>query len=306
LKVTLDLDRLLVEGKITQAEYDKFSQFAARATAALGFNILIGFGVIAVSGAALALIPTSTTALSLGVIICGVGLTLIRSGYRQWVMLANICLLVGALLFGGGALSQLEGSLSSFLIVAAAYAIAGIFARSSLLAVLAVLALSCCLGARTDYFHAMYFLGMEKPGLTVVLFTAFSIGIYQLAKRLSPDYQPMAIAAARTGVFLVNLGFWIGSLWGDDPDRGGQVIADWVFAAAWAIALLMAGVWAWRRNRRWLLNVVAVFGGIHFYTQWFERLGASPAAVLIAGLLALTFAFALRALNAKLSTEASE
>jgi hypothetical protein len=116
----------------------------------------------------------------------------------------------------------------------------------------------------------------------------------------------MAIAAARTGVFLVNLGFWIGSLWGDDPDRGGQVIADWVFAAAWAIALLMAGVWAWRRNRRWLLNVVAVFGGIHFYTQWFERLGASPAAVLIAGLLALTFAFALRALNAKLSTEASE
>ncbi len=305
MKVTIDLDQLLLEGKITQAEYDKFYQFAARTTAALAFNILIGFGVIAVSGAAVALIPTPTTALSLGFIICGIGLTLIRLSYRQWVVLANICLLVGALLFASGVLGQLKGSLASFLIVAAIYALAGIFARSSLLAVLAVLALSSCLGASTDYFHATYFLGMEQPTFTVVLFTAFSIGIYQLAKRLNPDYQPMAIAASRTGVFLVNLGFWIGSLWGDDPERGVQV-PDWVFAAAWAIALLAAGVWAWRRNRRWLLNVVAVFGGIHFYTQWFERLGASPATVLVAGLLALTFAFALRTLNARLSTEVSE
>jgi iron complex transport system permease protein len=54
LKVTIDLDQLLLEGKITQAEYDRFSQFAARSTAALAFNILIGFGVIAVSGAAVA------------------------------------------------------------------------------------------------------------------------------------------------------------------------------------------------------------------------------------------------------------
>jgi hypothetical protein len=220
-------------------------------------------------------------------------------------VLANICLLVGALLFAGGVLGQLKASLISFLIVAAVYALAGIFARSSLLAVLAVLALSSCLGAETGYLHAMYFLGVERPTFTVILFTAFSIGIYQLAKRLNPDYQPMAIAASRTGVFLVNLGFWIGSLWGDDPKHGVQVIPDWVFAAAWAIALLVAGVWAWRRNRRWLLNVV-VFGGIHFYTQWFERLGASPATVLVAGLLALIFAFALRTLNAKLSTEASE
>ena len=63
MKVTIDLDQLLLEGKITQAEYDRFSQFAARSTAALAFNILIGFGVIAVSGAAVALIPAPTTAL---------------------------------------------------------------------------------------------------------------------------------------------------------------------------------------------------------------------------------------------------
>ena len=53
-------------------------------------------------------------------------------------------------------------------------------------------------------------------------------------------------------------------------------------------------------------ELLSVFGGIHFYTQWFERLGASPATVLVAGLLALTFAFALRTLNARLSIEATE
>jgi len=43
---------------------------------------------------------------------------------------------------------------------------------------------------------------------------------------------------------------------------------------------------------------------MHFYTQWFERLGASAQTVLIAALLALGFAIGLRALNVKLGKEA--
>jgi hypothetical protein len=102
-------------------------------------------------------------------------------------------------------------------------------------------------------------------------------------------------------VFLVNLGFWIGSLWGDRNPGGEVVIADWIFASLWAVALIATGIWAWTSNRRWLVNVVAVFGGIHFYTQWFERLGASAETVLIAGLLALGSAILLRLLNTKLA-----
>lgn len=64
--------------------------------------------------------------------------------------------------------------------------------------------------------------------------------------------------------------------------------------------MIGAGIWAWRRNRRWLLNVAAVFAGIHFYKQWFKRLGASSESVLIAGLPALGLAFGLRQLNVKL------
>ncbi|MFP4169229.1 MAG: hypothetical protein ACLFSY_10375 [Desulfonatronovibrionaceae bacterium] len=300
MKVTLDLDKLLEEDHITQEEYHRLSRFAARGTSVLAFNLLIGFGVVAVSGAALALLPSPVTAIVLGLSICSLGVGLLFLRRAHWKVLANICILVGALLFGGGAITAGEGSPGSFLLVAAVYATAGILARSSLLAVLCVLALASCLGARTGYYHAAYFLGTKEPAWTVVLFTAFSIGIYHLSKRIPAAYQPMAVVGSRTGVFLVNLGFWIGSLWGDRILDKNMVIPDWIFALLWALALLTAGIWAWRRNLRTLLNIAAVFGAIHFYTQWFERLGASAEAVLIAGLLALGFAFGLKALNTRL------
>jgi hypothetical protein len=68
-KVTLDLDKLLEEGSIDPAEYEKLTQLAAGGTSALAFNILIGFGVIAVSAGSLALLPTAITAIVLGWII---------------------------------------------------------------------------------------------------------------------------------------------------------------------------------------------------------------------------------------------
>ena len=82
------------------------------------------------------------------------------------------------------------------------------------------------------------------------------------------------------------------------------VLPDWLFSIGWAIALIAVSIWAWKANRRWVINIAAVFGGIHFYTQWFEHLGADPITVLISGLLALGFALGLRAMNAKLAGKA--
>ena len=114
---------------------------------------------------------------------------------------------------------------------------------------------------------------------------------------------------------MVNFGFWIGSLWGDrfavDPRvaarRSGhiltsysvslQVIPPLAFVIGWAVALLGAGVWAAQVNRRWMVNVVAVFAAIHFYTQWFERLGLEPLSVVIGGLLMLGLALGLWMFN---------
>ena len=88
-------------------------------------------------------------------------------------------------------------------------------------------------------------------------------------------------------------------MWGDQI--GSVKISGWVFSTLWALALIAAGVWAWNRNRSWLVNVVAVFGTIHFYTQWFDRLAASAPTVLLAGLLALGLALGLRVMNLKLA-----
>ncbi len=113
---------------------------------------------------------------------------------------------------------------------------------------------------------------------------------------------------------LVNFGFWIGSLWGDrlrlwrywtqnDITGGpeftarGAVIPDYVFSIGWAVALIAVGVWGVKSGRRWVVNIAAIFGGIHFYTQWFSILGANAISVLLAGVILIAIAMGLRAFN---------
>lgn len=314
MKVTLDLDALLVAGSIDQREYDKLRALSKEGTSMLAFNVLVAFGVVGVAGATLALLPSALTAVALGAGICAAGLALVLKRDVQWRLLAVICVVVGALLFGGGIVKLGEGSVASFLTVAAAFAGAAIVTRSALMATLAVLALSCCLGARTGYLHAMYFLGIEAPLLTIALFSALAVLLHWTSTRVAIDYRGIATAAARTSVFLVNFGFWIASLWGDPALMRVREAVDhalWsaraevrAFAVIWALALLAAGIFAWKRDRRWLVSIVAVFAAIDFYTQWFEWLGATPSSVLIAGLAALVLAVALKSLNRKASLAA--
>ena len=67
----------------------------------------------------------------------------------------------------------------------------------------------------TAYGHATYVLAIRQPTLTVVLFSILALAAYQVSKRVPLDYQGVAIAFSRTSLFIVNLGFWVGSLWGD-------------------------------------------------------------------------------------------
>ena len=308
MKITLDISKLVEEGKLTREEADKLTALAAHDTGSLGINILIGFGVIAIAAGAVALVPTPLTAVSLGLALFAAGCTIVLNRVQQWILLGQICLVIGALMFGGGVIAYGAGSLASMLIVTAAFALAAIAARSSLLMALAVLAASACLGARTGYSDAVYSLAIFEPTLTVVLFSALALIAYQASQRLPADYERLAITAARTSLLLINFGFWIGSLWGDplmllrsmnakDASLDKTVIPATVFSILWAVVLLGAGIWAVQVNRRWLVNLVALFAGIHFYTQWFERLGATPLSVLLGGVVMLASAFALWMFN---------
>jgi len=313
MKITLDLSKLVEENKLTAAEADRLRALAAHDTGSLAINVLVGFGVAAVSAGALAVVPTPATALVLGLAVFAIGLALSLTGNEQWTLLAQICLVIGALMFCGAVLALGKGALSALLIVTAALAAAAIGARSGLLMAAAVLALGACLGARAGYWHATYALAIYEPAVTVVLFSALALATYLVSKRLPAEYERLALIAARTSVFMVNFGFWIGSLWGDnlrlirslmydDPDiltttSGPDIISPVVFAAGWAIALLGVGLWGMQANRRWVVNVAAVFGAIHFYTQWFDKLGPQPLSFIFGGLLMLVFAFALWSFN---------
>jgi iron complex transport system permease protein len=293
MKVTLDLTELLAQGKITQEEHDRLLALAARNTGSMAFNILIGFGVICVAGGGLALVPAPPTAMLIGAVTAGIGFYLSLFHREQWGVLGTIAILIGALFGGGGIVAYGQGSTVSVLLTAALFAGGAVLGRSGMLMCLAVLAVSGSMGTITGYEHACYFLCVEKPTYSILLFTAIAVVAPVISKQLPAEYARLAIFAARTSVLLVNFAFWIGSLWGDDFEGGSssrQAISDVEFVIAWAVALAGAGVWAWWVNRPWLVSVVAVFGAIHLYTQYFERLGASPGSIVVGGLAAIAIA----------------
>lgn len=314
MRVTLDLSKLLQSGALTVEEHDRLASLGRRDTGLLLINVLIGFGVLAVAGGCLATVPNPLTGVVLGSILMAAGSGLVMSRRAEWAILANICILVAALLLGGGIILLSQGVLrpgdagdvpsmsfnTACLLVAALFAGSAALARSSLLAALTVIVLFTVLGSSGSYEHAFYALEVRQPLATVVAFSALALALHVASRFVRGDWERLLTAAARTAAFLVNLGFWVGSLWGDELDWWSVAhgpVTPAAFSIAWAIALLTVAAWAGWSNRRWVLNLVTVFAGIHFYTQWFEHLGATPGSVLAAGLIVLVFAVMLWRLN---------
>jgi hypothetical protein len=292
MKVLIDLDRALADGNITQEEYVRLRALGSGQTSDLALNILIGFGVMAVAAGFLALVPTTLTVAGTGTIMALSGLGLILYHPERWRILGEILLVVGAVLLAAGFVLLEEGSMRAFLVATLIFGGGAVVANNGLLAALAVLGLSGALGSRSGYAHATYMIGVEEPLFTIVVFAMLGIGLVAAAERLPAAQGRLAVIAARTSALLVNLGFWIGSLWGDK--LGETSVSRDAFTIAWALALAGAAAWAWRSNRRWPLVTATVFAAIHFYTQWFERLGANPMAVLLAGVIAIGVGFALK------------
>jgi len=299
MKITLDIGKLVEQGRLTPDEATRLQAMAAESTGSLAMNMLIGFGVVAVALGVMGLVPEPMVAVVLGGILGGVGLGFLLKGEQAWSVLAQIVVLAGALMLAGGVMFLTKGSVPALFAVTAIFVVAGVVARSGLLIALAVLALSATIGARTGYMHATYFLAIRQPAMTVVLFSGLAIAAYQASKVLRAEMSRLAIVAARTALLLVNFGFWIGSLWGDrltwfvepaSTSRYAPAIPAFVFSIGWLVAIVGAGIWAARANRPWVLNLAAVFGAIHFYTQWFEKLGATPFTVLVAGITTLVLA----------------
>ena len=293
MKVTLDLDALVASGKLTDVEAARLKTLAAADTSALGTNIFLAFGTVAVALGVGIFLPSPPTAIVIGALLAGLGLALTLTKSMQWAVFAQIITVIGALGILGGVALLSDGSLWINLGLVAALVVAAVVASSGMLASLAMLMLAVALGSGSDYWQASYFAGFERPALTIGALSALTLALYLLSLRLKPAHERLAIIAMRTAILLINAAFAIGSLFGD-------ALLGWpaqVFSIGWAVVLLAVGAWAIVVNRRWVVNAAAVFGAIHFFFRWFELLGPNPFGILGAGLLLIGFGLLLARFN---------
>lgn len=305
MKVTLDLTDLVTRGELTKDEADRLARLGARDTGSLGVNILLGFGTIAVALGGGFLFPTAQSVIVIGTILFVIGLALILNKQDKWALFAQMCVTIGALGIVGGISYLTDGDFYVNLSLAIGLAVAAFVAASGLLGALAVLQFSLALGAGTAYWHGGYFTWVEEPALTIAVLAVLSITLTFVATRLPSAYERVALIMARTGVLMINLAFLVGSIFGDQLVSWDYTIRPGVFSVVWAVLLIGVGLWGVMSNRRWVVNAAAVFGAIHFYTQWFEYLGPNPLSVLGGGILLIGFGFALRWFNTRFNKPAA-
>jgi iron complex transport system permease protein len=288
MKVTLDLDALVKAGRITPEEAERLKGFAAADTGALGANILYALGATAVACGIAAFLPTLETLVALGVVFFGAGLFIRMQGMARLQLFAQIILVIGALALCTGLGGLYGDNLLMRVALTVGLAGAAVLARSGLLAALAVIAFAVTITFDPEIWPPNHFVAV-----VIVALSALVLALYLLSLRLPGDYERLAIIAMRVAILMVNVAFFVGSLFGDE--RLG--LSGMAFSVAWALALLAFGGWAVFANRRWVVNSVAVFGAIHFFTQWFMVLGAQPLSILGGGVLLIVFGLALARFN---------
>lgn len=288
MKVTLDLDALVKAGRITPEEAERLKGFAAADTGALGANILYALGATAVACGIAAFLPTLETLIALGTVLFGAGLFIRMQVMARLQLFAQIILVIGALSLCTGLGGLYGDNWPMRVALTVGLAGAAVLARSGLLAALAVFAFAMAITFDPEFWPPDHFIAVVIGALSGLV-----LALYLLSLRLPAEYERLAIIAMRVAIVLVNVAFFAGSLFGDE--RLG--LNGTVFSIAWALALLAFGGWAVFANRRWVVNSVAVFGAIHFFTQWFMVLGAQPLSILGGGVLLIVFGLALARFN---------
>jgi hypothetical protein len=316
MKILIDIDELEQSGAVTSQLATMLRTHAIRDTGSTAINMLLAFGAIAIAAGLLSLIPSSGFAALFGAGFILLGWLAKKQYAAQWGKLASIWMITGALVLSGSVGIITNQPFITPLIAAAILAFVSVIAESRLLIALVPLALGAAIGGSTGYWHACYEISIKEPTLTIVLFSALAYGAWQLAKPQTGLYQSLAIVFARMCIILVNFGFWIGSLWGDTPGKiwnepntmsyfnhANQQIPEIVFIVGWAVALVFAGAWGAKHGRRFMVNTVAVFGAIHFYTQWFEYIGLHAVSVIVAGVATVAFGLGLWRYNRKVLSD---
>src|SRR5437899_2649243 len=117
MRIVLDIDELLRDGRVTPEEYERLKGLARDTSLSLALNILLGFGIVAVAAGAVAYFHSAAFAIGLGAALAVVGGSMTTSPREAWVLPARTALVVGALVAAGGVLTLTAGSLRGWMTV---------------------------------------------------------------------------------------------------------------------------------------------------------------------------------------------
>ncbi|MDP4007656.1 MAG: hypothetical protein Q8P68_00525 [Candidatus Peregrinibacteria bacterium] len=326
MRVVLNLKHLLENKLITSSEASRFKSLSMKATFQFAVSLLMIFGLLALGAGAFAMKPGPEMMTLLGVVMLGLGIVFGRvKGEYSWAFVSFVALVAGSLLTASGISMELANVEIAALVSAVLFMLVAVIANSGFLSALSAIAIAATVGGGAEYgFNSSYLLGLESRILAIVVFVILGAFALQLSKKLKPAGGRIALVFARTSLVIINVAFWAGSLLGDTVGRinyeamaeadydklatayntllpswfGGAVIySPNFFAIAWAVAIILIGIWAVRKNSAFVLNVVTVFAALHFYTQWFERFGTESWSLLTAGGVAVLIAFGLSFIN---------
>ena len=245
MKILVDVDELQEQGLIAPDTAALLKSHALRDTGTTAINMLLAFGAIAVAAGLLALTVSPGLSAIFGLLFIAGGWWITKRYEVNWGELGSIWMIVGALTLCGATGVLINKPLEAGAMAALILAGTSYLAASRLLAALVPLALESALGGSTGYWTACYEIVVREPTLTILLFAALALAGWIVTQRLSVLYQSLTLTFTRVSIILVNMGFWIGSLWGDSPGniwRSGDQsydpsISPVFFVVTWAMAL---------------------------------------------------------------------
>jgi hypothetical protein len=265
MKIVLDITKLLDEKKITKEEYSKLLEYSKKDSGSLALNILIAFGIIAIVGGLVGMSLNPVLGLATALITFMAGIYVNNEYGKDWGLLGKILMIMGVLgsvVSGYFILGDAFDQYYYYLVMIACLVSfgVGIYLRSGFLVGLSALLLSPLLNIDTSYGFmgsGSYGLSVEQPLNTIVVYSLFGFLAYYFSFT-EKQYENILVVFTRVCVFMANLGFWVGSLYGDR--LFGTNISEIYFSIAWALALLAFIYYGLQTNRRFVINIAAVFG----------------------------------------------
>ena len=310
------------------------ARLVANATALIGATLALGaFASLMFEGRA----ERVFVGTAIGLPAIALGWTMRRSAPETLSVLGGWILLLGAGVHVAGVLtteSELGLEWLALLYAGAVVIACGAILDVRFVTATAMVPLAAALSSRTFYEHASYGVAIYEATLTILQMSLIAALALVVSLRFAERLARHARILGQLALIWANMAFWIGSLWGDwvgfylwGPrwkavtaglegwrsrreawraavdafEAQTLVIPADAFAAIWALGILAVGAWGALTARRAVLNISVTFGAIHFYTQYFERLEATPEAVIIAGVIAILAAWALWAFNRRLA-----